>query len=207
MVAQMLLKRGAEAEIRAAEWHGRSVVVKSRLPKTYRHPNLDAALRANRIRTETRLLSEARHLGIPVPVMYDIDLGRGTMTLAHLQGPTLAELIGSGDDATQFCKALGAYMGKLHSAGIAHGDLTTSNMVITGGILHLLDFSLGERGADLEALGVDIHLLSESFNSAHAGRPELWRAFLSGYRSGNASADAVLGKAKEIEARGRYRGS
>ncbi len=208
MATPMLLRRGAEAEVVRGEWQHRPAVFKTRLPKTYRHPSLDQALRVSRMKTEARLLSEARHLGIPVPPMYDLDLHEATMTLAYLEGPTLAEFIRSGaPEANDMCRALGTYLGRLHRAKVVHGDLTTSNMIVQGSRLHLLDFSLGGRGADLEAMGVDLHLMRESFNSAHPGREELWSAFFEGYGEANPGAEEVLAKVKAIEARGRYRGS
>lgn len=209
MTVPVLLKVGAEAEVRRGEWHGRPVVVKARRAKGYRHPSLDQRLRTTRLKTEARLLSEARRLGIAVPIIYDIDLGGGTMTLAYLEGPTLAEFIASGaEGAEDHCRTLGRYLGTLHRARVVHGDLTTSNMVIHGERLHLLDFSLGERGAAVEAMGVDLHLLKESFNSAHPGRAGLWEAVVEGYREANSGWSEVLAKVKAIEARGRYaRGS
>ena len=64
----MLFKRGAEAELHRTEWHGRPAVEKVRVPKAYRHERLDDELRKSRIRMEARLMSEARKLGISIPI-------------------------------------------------------------------------------------------------------------------------------------------
>ncbi len=63
----MLVKRGAEAELRRTEFLGRAAIEKHRAPKAYRLEALDDALRGSRIRHEARLMSEARAAGVPVP--------------------------------------------------------------------------------------------------------------------------------------------
>ncbi|NNC24676.1 Kae1-associated serine/threonine protein kinase, partial [Salinisphaera sp. USBA-960] len=60
--------RGAEAIV---EGEG-ATVTKTRRPKGYRHDALDARLRRERTTQEARLLSEARRVGVPTPVVYDV---------------------------------------------------------------------------------------------------------------------------------------
>ena len=202
----MILKRGAEAEIRTAEFLGRSAVAKVRLPKAYRLPALDDNLRKTRMRTEARLMAEARAAGVAVPVLYDIDLQGHTITMEFVEGPTLKDALeAGGPQAAVLAREMGHVAGRLHRAGIIHGDLTTSNMVVRDGGIVMLDFSLGGKARDPESRGVDLHLLREALTSTHARARAYYREVLAGYREVlGAEADAVLAKVKEIESRGRY---
>src|SRR3989442_1409098 len=59
----MLLKRGAEAELRRTTYLGREAVEKVRLPKGYRLPALDEELRRARLRRVATLMGEGPHGG------------------------------------------------------------------------------------------------------------------------------------------------
>src|SRR5436189_6227374 len=121
---------GAEAELRRTEFLGRPAVDKVRVPKSYRLTELDDGLRRSRIRTEARLMAEARAAGVPVPVIYDIDLGGAKIVMEYVPGPTLKEVLDRGGPAgLEVAREMGRVIGRLHRAGIVHGDLTTSNML------------------------------------------------------------------------------
>ncbi len=188
---------------------GRPAVEKLRVTKGYRHADLDQELKSSRIRTEARLFREARLLGVPVPILYDVDLQEGRLVMEFVEGPTAKEVLDAGDEkVVELCHKMGLLAGKLHSGDIVHGDLTTSNMILRGDRLYLLDFGLGEKGGDIEAKGVDLHLLREAFFSAHSEKAKLFKEVLRGYREAYGDAEAIIAKAKEIEKRGRYlRGS
>jgi TP53 regulating kinase-like protein len=66
---------------------------------------------------------------------------------------------------------------------------------------------LGERNSELEAEGVDLHLMKRALQSTHYQFwEECFKAVLSGYSSvlGCETAEKVYEKIKEIERRGRY---
>ena len=201
----MLIKRGAEAELRRTEFLGRPAVDKTRVPKSYRLTELDDGLRRSRIRTEARLMAEARAAGVPVPIIYDIDLGETKIVMEYIAGPTLKEVLDRrGPAGLEVAHEMGRVIGRLHRAGIVHGDLTTSNMILRAGRLVLIDFSLGEKTSSVESKGVDLRLLKEALVGAHARGPEYFEAVARAYRRRYANAADVLAKAKEIEERGRY---
>ncbi len=180
-----------------------------RVPKGYRDPGLDKDLRGSRIRTEVRLFREARKLGVPVPILYDVDLEEDKITMEYVEGPTAKEVLTAGvAGEAGICRSIGSLVGRLHAGDIVHGDLTTSNMISSGDRLYLVDFGLGEKSGEAEAKGVDLHLLREAFLSAHSEKSYLFDEVLQGYREAYAGADAIIQKAEEIEKRGRYlRGS
>ncbi|MEN6341835.1 MAG: bifunctional N(6)-L-threonylcarbamoyladenine synthase/serine/threonine protein kinase [Methanospirillum sp.] len=184
---------GAEAEVELGERDA----IKRRQPKRYRLLALDERLRLERTRSEARLLSAARRAGVATPVVRDID---GTMiVMERIEGEVLKAAL---DPAA--VNAAGSSVGLLHGAGIVHGDLTSSNMVVRDGRVVLIDFGLAQATEELEARGVDVHVLLQTLASAAADPSPLTEAFVEGYRSAFSGADAVLERETEIRRRGRY---
>lgn len=196
---------GAEAEILAETFAGRPSVAKVRTRKAYRHPDLDARLRRERTRLEASLLVEARAAGVPVPSIVDVDVAAATIRMRRVGGPRLREAIEERpEEAVQWSRRWGALVGRLHAAGLVHGDLTTSNVHLEDGELVLLDFGLAARGVGDEERGVDLHLVERTFESTHPGREGLFEAFLEGYRSALPRAEVGIRRMAEIKARARY---
>ncbi|MCG7845245.1 MAG: Kae1-associated serine/threonine protein kinase [Methanomassiliicoccales archaeon] len=201
-----VIRRGAEAEIRRDVWMGRKVLVKSRVPKTYRHPALDQSLRAHRTRMEARLLQEARSCGVPTPIIYDIDQVRAELWMQEIEGPRAKDALSSADreEVERICQEIGRMVARLHSHGMTHGDLTTSNMLLEGGRVWFIDLSLGTKAASLEEMGVDLHLLKEAFQSAHSDMLYAYDIIVDMYAKEFDRGPEVLAKVKDIEERGRY---
>ncbi|HIE30784.1 MAG TPA: Kae1-associated kinase Bud32 [Methanosarcinales archaeon] len=185
---------GAEAVI---ERRG-DLVVKRRVKKNYRLPDLDKQIRASRTRIEAKLLSEARRCGVPTPIIRDVDTMDYTITMEFISGQPLKNVLD-----LQMSERVGELVGRLHGCGIIHGDLTTSNLILHDNRIYLIDFGLGYFEKSVEAQGVDVHVLFQTFVSTH-GDPGLEEAFSLGYRRTFAEADQVLARVREIEARGRY---
>ena len=201
-----IIRQGAEAEIRLTEWKGRTVVVKSRVPKGYRHPQLDDSLRATRTKNEARLIQEARRQGVPTPVIYDIDVLRAEMTMEYIDGERVKDALNRApeDEAKRICQDIGRLAALMHRAKLVHGDLTTSNMILRQGRIWIIDFSLGSRNAEVEEMGVDMHLLKEAFQSAHSERFGLFQVVMGSYSENFEKSGLVMNKIKDIEERGRY---
>ena len=201
-----VIRRGAEAEIGRDVWMGRKVIVKSRVAKSYRHPELDRSLRVTRTKNEARLIQDARRHGVPTPIIYDIDLKNGKIVMEEIEGERVKDVIDSAeeDGCRAICNEIGRLVALLHQAGITHGDLTTSNMIMRDGKIWFIDLSLGTRNAMVEEMGVDLHLLKEAFQSAHSMILPMYDVILDSYRSHNERGNEVLKKIKEIEDRGRY---
>ena len=187
-------RRGAEAVVLIDE----DKAVKTRVKKDYRIRELDERLRSERTRAEAKIMSEARKLGIPTPIIYDV--GRFDLVMETIHGPPLKDVID--EDKTRMA---GVIVGKLHGGGIIHGDLTTSNMLVDGDRIYLIDFGLAFWDEMLESRGVDIHVFFQTLISSHREHEQLIAAFADGYRSTFDGADAVLERVREIEYRGRYK--
>jgi Kae1-associated kinase Bud32 len=189
----MFLASGAEASI---ELKG-GVIIKTRAPKRYRIKELDEGIRRERTKMEARLISEARRWGVPTPILYDVT--DYVITMEYIEGEPLKKVLNP-----ELSERVGELVGRLHSSGIVHGDLTTSNLLLREDKIYLIDFGLAYSDKSIEAQGVDVHVLFQTYESTHEDHEKLIEAFIIGYRRVFSKADQVLSRVKEIEARGRY---
>ena len=185
--------RGAEAVVEI----GGADVIKRRMHKRYRNPSLDRRLIAERTRAEARLIATARRAGVPTPVIRDITTD--TIIMERVSGDVLKYVPSAAN-----VRLAGETVGKLHGAGIVHGDLTTSNMIIRGDRCVLIDFGLASTSAEVESRGVDLHVFFQTLESTTENYEELREAFVAGYRETFAGADEVFSREHEVELRGRY---
>ncbi|MBX8632450.1 MAG: Kae1-associated serine/threonine protein kinase [Thermoplasmata archaeon YP2-bin.285] len=199
------LKRGAEALVVLSSFLGRAAVYKRRLPKSYRDRRLDRRLIVQRIRNEARCIIAAREAGIAVPRIYDIDEEEGLMVLEYIDGENVSRLLYATDSdlRARIENMIGHDLALLHNAGIAHGDLTTSNLIYKGGRVYFIDFSFATRSAGYEEKGVDIRLLKEVYRSTHPEFEDEFGIIVEGYIDSGGDPK-VISKAKEIDSRARY---
>jgi TP53 regulating kinase-like protein len=210
MKKPVLIKKGAEANLYLMDWHGRRVVFKRRLPKDYRPRVLDEQIRSHRTVHESQLLHEAKKAGVPTPIIFLIDRMNTTIIMEFIEGKQVKQVLNmvSDGERQRLCFRIGESIGKLHEYGIVHGDLTTSNLIQhPQGKVFFLDFGLGDRTKELEARGVDLHLMKRALQSTHYKfADKCFASAIEGYSSVLTSEkpENVLGKIKEIERRGRY---
>ncbi len=190
------MRQGAEAVV---TFHN-GVAEKRRLPKTYRVPALDRRLIAERTRAEARLIHTARKGGVPTPVIHDITAD--TIVMEHVQGTLLARSL-----TTVNLKEAGRTVGRLHAAGLMHGDLTTSNIIVreSDGRCVFIDFGLAQATQEIEQRGVDIHVLFQTLESTAPDKAgALKAAFAEGYQETFSGGGEVMAREHEITMRGRY---
>jgi TP53 regulating kinase-like protein len=205
-----LLKKGAEASLYLAEWHSRKVVIKVRIPKKYRPAALDEQIRTYRTVHEPQLMHEAKAAGVPTPLIYMVNVPEASITMEYLEGQQIKQLLKKAPQGRrrELCVAIGELIGKLHRQGLIHGDLTTSNMILNPeGKIFFVDFGLGEKNVEVEARGVDLHLMKRALQSTHYQFwEECFKNVMCGYSSvlGVETAEKVYEKIREIERRGRY---
>jgi len=209
-ITSTLLKKGAEASLFLADWHGRKVVTKARLAKKYRPAKLDQAIRTYRTVHEPQLMHEAKTAGVATPSIFLVDVKNTSIIMEFVEGKQVKQLLGefSTKERQTICAKIGELIGKLHAHEIIHGDLTTSNMILRAdGKIFMVDFGLGEKNSELEAKGVDLHLMKRALQSTHYEfAEECFENVLKGYStiSGARETLKVQGKIMEIEKRGRY---
>jgi len=211
-----LIKKGAEANIylenfsRILHTAGEGkVIVKYRIKKSYRVSELDEQLRSSRTALEAKLFADAKLVGVPTPIVYEVDRVGMRIVMEFVDGRQVKLILDKLRPAARrkLCNVIGRQVARLHRAGIIHGDLTTSNMILTrDGKVYFVDFGLGEYDPSLEAKGVDLHLLKRALQSIHFNvTEEAYRAVIAGYtREFGKGAREVIKRVEEIEKRGRY---
>ena len=81
-----LIKKGAEASLFLAEWHGRKAIIKVRIPKRYRPAELDAQIRGYRTVHEPQLMHEAKAAGVATPLIYMVNIPESTIVMQYIGG-------------------------------------------------------------------------------------------------------------------------
>lgn len=251
-----LVAQGAEARIYRTTYltPDRPCALKYRPPKSYRHPALDARLTRQRILAEARILHKCRREGVPVPALYAIDVedesasgtnGGSLLTEWVAGGPVRARLnawlatippAASADlDLAQLradagllalLHRVGAAVGSLHRAGIVHGDLTTSNLMLRGddeasgadgadgadaapvsleGEVVMIDFGLASQSSSDEDRAVDLYVLERAYGSTHPRAERLFDEVLQAYGKAFKQSAPVLRKLEDVRMRGRKR--
>ena len=202
-----LLGRGAEAEVGLGSFAGLPAVYKVRKPKPYMHPRLAQDLVFKRTRKEAKAISRVRRAGVRVPAVYAVLPDVGVIVLEYVEGRRLRDLFDvDPDEAIRHVATAGRYLALMHKAGVAHGDYTTSNMIVRDGFLYVIDFGLADFTVSIEERATDVHLFRRSLESAHArwarrAYEEFARAYVSELGS---EGRRVLDRAEEIRLRGRY---
>ena len=204
-----LIAKGAEADLLLdPDWNGVKALIKRRGEKRYRHPELDREIRRLRTIHEASIIHRAKGAGVPTPVIYQVDPDDATIVMEFVEGERVRDIV---DDLTEeerrrLFTAIGVLAGRLHGAGIIHGDMTTSNIINTAEGPVFVDFGLGEVSSETEKRGVDLNLMHRMLTSTHFRyTKELFADFREGYVEGlGEEAEEALERMEEVSRRGRY---
>lgn len=200
-----LIKKGAEADIFQTQWQNSNAILKIRKAKYYRNSFLDTKIRKQRTIKESQMLSSARTFGIPTPLVYFVNLEKSYIIMQEIPGTPVHDL--SESKIIELSKEIGKLVGILHKNGIMHGDLTTSNFILFKKMIYVIDFGLSQNTVKPEDHAVDLRLIKEILNSAHAKiMQHSWKNFLLGYKSivGSTYYNKITKLVSDIESRGRY---
>ncbi|QDI89153.1 Kae1-associated serine/threonine protein kinase [Candidatus Nitrosopumilus sp. SW] len=200
-----LIKKGAEADIYQTMWQNSNAILKIRKTKNYRNSSLDSKIRKQRTIKESQIISQVKSFGIPAPLVYFVNLKNTSIIMQEIPGKPVHDL--SESKIIQLSKTIGKLVGMLHKNGIMHGDLTTSNFIFFKNDVYVIDFGLSQNTIKPEDHAVDLRLIKEILNSAHAKiMIPAWKNFLLGYKSvvGNVDYVKITKLVSDIESRGRY---
>jgi len=203
-----IIYRGAEAEICIDTYRDFKVIQKRRISKSYRIKHIDDRLISSRTKEEAKLIAEARKCGVAVPIIYDVDLKQGIITMEFLDGVRIKDVLNDlkEKERNNLCEKIGESIARFHNNDIIHGDITTSNMILYDDKVHFIDFGLGEKNSEIEAKGVDLHVLMEAIESTHSKYSNCFNYVLKGYKKVlKDDANQVIKKIQDIVKRGRYR--
>lgn len=123
-----LIQQGAEAKIFLNEKD--NLIVKDRIPKSYRIKEIDNKLIKQRTKAETKLLIKANQLiNAPLP---ENSKEKDKIIMPYIKGEKLSNSLNNFPLGKQkeIISKIGEAVAKLHKADIIHGDLTTSNMIL-----------------------------------------------------------------------------
>lgn len=123
-----LISQGAEAKIFLNEKE--NIVIKDRIPKSYRLPELDRKIIKSRTKSETKLLIKANQI-IDAPLPKE-SKEINQIIMPFIRGEKLSNSLNNFllEKQKEIMKKIGESISKLHQNNIIHGDLTTSNMIL-----------------------------------------------------------------------------
>lgn len=198
-----MIAQGAEAKL----YKDNATIIKERLAKAYRHPELDESLRKFRTRREAKVLQKLEDLQFPAPHLREFSDKRMSIVMDFIPGNTLKEVLQQrAEENEHLAKEIGQRIGQLHQADIIHSDLTTSNMIKhqETGEVNFIDFGLSFFSEKIEDKAVDIFLLDRTLETTHLNLyPEIFEQVLEGYLEEYADANQVLSRLQLVERRGR----
>lgn len=178
-------------------------VFKERVKKSYRLTELDDKLRASRTKREAKVFQKLVDLGIRVPELFP-SRDKYILEMEFLSGMRLRDRLLSHPEQGNVLIQIGKWIAKMHDEGIIHGDLTTSNIMITPqDELILIDFGLSFFSEKPEDKAVDIHLLKQALESTHYQHAKKFYAFFKEGYSESSSYEEVLTRLDDVEKRGR----
>ena len=202
MNSQKIIQQGAEAII----YLDKDKIIKKRVKKLYRIPEIDEKVRKLRTRSETKLMEKSFEL-IPVPRIFNSDEKTKEIIMEFIDGKKLSETLDEFplNEQKKICKIIGENIAKLHDADIIHGDLTTSNILLKNKKVYFIDFGLGFRSYKIEDKAVDLHLIKQALEAKHFQNWEvLVNEILKGYEISK-DFDKIILRLKAVEKRGRYK--
>ncbi|KAH3687633.1 hypothetical protein WICPIJ_001386 [Wickerhamomyces pijperi] len=223
-----VISQGAEAIVFTTKTHPylptskdshTEYIIKYRPPKKYRHPQLDATLTKHRTIAEARLLQRLTNIPeIQSPGLIALDARNGIIWMEKVG----YELIDYDDKISSLknwlwryndnqekalteeikiaLEKVGCMIGKAHVNDVIHGDLTSSNIIITEAQeACLIDFGLSYQSALPEDKGVDLYVLDRAILSTHPKYAEQYNEWLmAGYERGYGKDKKSLIKLKEV---------
>ncbi|HIG92876.1 MAG TPA: KEOPS complex kinase/ATPase Bud32 [Candidatus Nanoarchaeia archaeon] len=196
------IAQGAEAIL----FRDRGTIIKERLSKAYRLPQLDESLRKFRTRREAKVLERLEEMQFPAPRLQDFSDQRMSIVMDFVPGEKLRDVLERGDEFQNLAFEMGEKIGKLHAHHLVHGDLTTSNMMVetNTGFLKFIDFGLSSFSEKIEDKAVDLFLLDRALESKHYQLyPKIFEKVLEGYEKAYPDAVKVLGRFEQVRGRGR----
>ena len=151
------------------------------------------------------MISEVKSFGITTPLVYFVDEKNCEIYMQFIQGVLVQDI--PSKQIIRTCQEIGKIVGTLHRNGIMHGDLTTSNFILSQKGLVIIDFGLSQKTDRINDYSIDLRLFKEVLNSAHAQIVEdAWTLFIRGYEKimGKNLVEKILDQVLVIEKSGRY---
>jgi len=195
-----IIQQGAEAIIEKKN----NSIIKTRTKKSYRYLDLDLKIRNTRTKKEAKILDKL-HKILNIPKLINLDKDNHEITMQFIEGEKLSQHL-ENLNHKDIAKKIAEQITLLHNQDIIHGDLTTSNMILSSknNQLYLIDFGLSYHSHKIEDKAVDLHLLKQALNAKHHSIAEQTiKIILDNYKPDRYKE--ILEKLKTVESRGRYK--
>ena len=191
------------------------VILKHRIPKSYRIPEIEKMISLSRLKKESNNLIKAEKLGLPVPHIYKTEKTTKKIFLEYFKNyQTVKNYISKETNEENknknlliIFKELGKIIAKLHNNNIIHGDLTSSNMMINNkNDLKLIDFGLSSISNNIEEKAVDLYVFEKSLlceKDSNGILKEILKAFYIGYEDKSKNWDKLWERLEKVKLRGR----
>jgi TP53 regulating kinase-like protein len=201
------ITKGAEAIIYSGSFLEKSVIIKHRLPKSYRHPDIDTKIRLQRLRGEAKITNFAWRIGVKVPCLLSIDRSNYKLILEKIEGVVLYDKLKSQlkNEFLSLFLELGVQVGLLHTNDIIHGDLTVFNVIVSqNGDPWIIDFGLSKISNEIEAKADDLLTFYSTLKAIHQEFEMIFHKFLEGYLDKYLEGKNTYEQMKKIQSRARY---
>ena len=201
-----MLEKGAEANIYPGKYMTHEVILKERVVKNYRLPEIDHKLRKRRTKSEAKLLHLAKTCGVTTPLIYDVDKESKVITMEKIMGESVKKVFenSSPSEIGSICEEIGLKIALLHNCGIIHGDLTSSNLLLRNGKIVLIDFGLGKISELVEDKATDLLVFKKALTGIHFNiSNNCFMSILEGYKKAS-DYKTIINTVEDIEDRGRY---
>lgn len=156
----ILLQQGAEAKVYKLQQDNQDIVVKQRLKKSYRHPDLDKRLIKRRNEKEYKILLKLQNLKL-VPNL--ISKTSDSITMEFISNLSLKDVLLEKKSIRDISQKISKMVSQLHSLNVIHGDLTCSNILFKEQF-YFIDFGLGFISSSIEDKAVDLYVLKKSLD-------------------------------------------
>lgn len=189
------IAQGAEAIV----YEDGNTIIKERVSKQYRIPELDARLIKSRTKKEAKILSNLRDKSVNVPKILKVEDNK--IFMEKIIGNSLKSSLNDSNQV-KYMAEVGRIVASMHNLDIVHGDLTTLNFILDNeGQIFVIDFGLSFYSNKDEDKAVDLYVFEKAIKCGHdEGYLE---SFYKSY-SENGSSTA-LKKLESVRLRGRKR--
>lgn len=193
------IAQGAEAKLYLTD----SKIIKDRIRKDYRIEEIDNRLRKRRTKREAKILEKLDSIGFPAPKLISSD-SKEKIVMEYIKGPKVRDILEE-KDYLKLSEEIGKKIAIMHNNDLIHGDLTTSNMILSDEI-YFIDFGLSYFSHKIEDKAVDLHLLKQALESKHY---KVWEkcflAAVKSYKKECKDCSMVMTRLEIVEKRGRYK--
>eukprot|EP00871_Galdieria_phlegrea_P003289 jgi/Galph1/3961/GphlegSOOS_G2598.1 len=212
-----ILYQGAEATLYLSDFMGVPSVWKYRTVKSYRHEILDKWIRSSRLTQEARTLLRCRRLLVRVPAVYFVETEECILIMQFIPNTnslkTYLEKTFEETELRNFlAEQVAVTVARLHNGNIIHGDLTTSNFLVSMDqsnqpLVYVIDFGLSFHSSSEEDKAVDLFVLERAVlttckqEEGHVFLEQL----LNIYEKNANNSEAILQRLEQVRKRGRKR--